>query len=184
MGKAPPTRVPDASSDYYEYNKAGQPATPQERARMRGRDRAREKNTLLAERQMAGQLRAERRAAKRMTSDRTEPLSVLRYSPTYNAAEAAMGRRSKRAESNFKDGVTLERAKRQLTAKALKMQEKAKERKSQGKTITPTMESNFQEVRKQIAKIDKSLAIRRRAFDVVGESKRRMEINTKDRYRW
>lgn len=182
-GRAPASKTPAATSDYYKYNKAGQIATPQERLRMRGKDRAREKNTALADVQRAGALRAERKAARQMTSDRTEPLSVARYSPKYYAADNAMTRRAKRADTNFTEGISIERSKNALTAKAIKMQNQAKERKAQGKAITKTMETNFQSIRRQIAKAEKSLSVRRKALDVVGNAKKRMEINTRNRYR-
>ena len=183
-GKAPPTRLPKANSDEYKYNKAGLIASPQERARMRGRDRAREKNAALAQQQAAGQRKAERKAARKLTSDQTDPLSVTRYSSTYRAAENAVTRRSKRAADNFSAGIGLERQKASLTQKAVKMQQKAAERKAQGKKITSTMEANFQQLRKQIGKIDRSLATRRKAMSTVAVQSRRMEINTKDRPRY
>jgi hypothetical protein len=151
---------------------------------MRGRDRAREKNAALAQQQAAGELRAERRAARKMTSDRTEIMSVLRHSPTFNAAERFMQRFAKRVDENFRQGVQLERQKSALTAKAIKMQQKAAERKAQGKKITQTMESNFQQLRQQIAKIDRSLTTRRRAMDVFRSQSRRVTINTRERSRY
>ena len=151
---------------------------------MRGRDRAREKNAALAQQQAAGELRAERRAARKMTSDRTEIMSVLRHSPTFNAAERFMQRFSKRVDENFRQSVQLERQKSALTAKAIKMQQKAAERKAQGKKITQTMESNFQQLRQQIAKIDRSLTTRRRAMDVFRSQSRRVTINTRERSRY
>jgi hypothetical protein len=180
-GKAPSTRLPSANSDQYKYNKAGLIATPQERSQMRGRDRAREKNAALAQQQAAGRLRAERRAARRMTSASAEPGSVSRYSSTFNAAERALRRRSQRADSNFADSVKLERSKAQLTAKAVKMQNQAAQRKAEGKPITKTMESNFQKLRRDIAKIDRSLQTRRRALEVTSSASQRMEINTRNR---
>lgn len=183
-GKAPATKLPSASSDQYKYNKAGHLATPQERAKMRGRDRAREKNMALADKQRSGQLRAERKAARRLTLDTAEPGSTLRYSSTHDAAISAQSRRSKRASDNFKAGVELERQKSSLTAKALKMQNQAAERKAQGKKITKTMEGNFQNLRRQIGKIDRSLTTRRKAVDVVAQQGRRLEISTRNRSRY
>lgn len=182
-GRAPATRLPSANSKEYEYNKAGQIATPQERSRMRARDRAREKNAALADRQRAGALMAQRRAAKRMTSDQTEPGSVLRYSSTYNAAKNAQDRRSKRASENFKNGALLDRQRSALTAKAVKMQNQAAERKAQGKKITKIMEGNFQKLRRQIEKINRSMATRRKALEVIGQQSKRLEGSTKDRRR-
>lgn len=184
MGRAPATRLPAANSDAYKYNKAGLLASPQERSRMRGRDRAREKNAALAQQQAAGQRRAERQAARRLTSDRTQPMSVLRNSPTFNAAERAVQRRSKRADENFRQSFQLERQKSALTSKALKMQQQAAERKAQGKKVTQTMESNFQQLRRQLAKVDRSLTTRRKALDVVRSQSERMTINTRERSRY
>jgi len=180
-GKAPSTRLPSANSDQYKYNKAGLIATPQERSRMRGKDRAREKNAALAQQQAAGRLRAERIAARRVTSTSAEPGSVSRYSPTFNAAERALKRRSQRADSNFRDSAKLERSKAQLTDKAVKMQNQAAQRKAEGRPITKTMEANFQKMRRDIAKIDRSLQTRRRALEVAGSASQRMEINTRNR---
>lgn len=182
-GKAPATKLPSASSDQYKYNKAGLLASPQERSRMRGRDRAREKNAALADKQKAGRLKAERRAARIMTSSASQPLSVTRHSPTYNAAERALQRRSKRADNNFGDSARLAREQRTLVAKALKLQNQAAERKAQGKKVTPTMESSFQKLRRQIGKMDRSIATRRKALDVVQQQSRQMTINTRDRRR-
>jgi hypothetical protein len=178
-GKAPATKLPSASSDAYKYNKAGLIASPAERVKMRSRDRRREKDAALANVRNSGRLRAERRAARNMESDR---IQALKFSSTEYAARNAIQRRAKRADANVKEALsTLERQKRALTGKAVKLQGKAADRKAQGKPVTKAMESQFQDLRRQISKIEKRQTTRRKAIEVVASSQKRIAINTRQR---
>lgn len=179
-GRAPQSKLPTASSDTYKYNKSGFLATPAERAKMRGRDRAREKNLILQPKQTAGRLRAQRRAARALEQGR---LSAQAYSSTANAAKAVHDRRVKRASENFgPKGVELMRLQASLTAKAKKIETKAAERKAAGKPVTANMQAQHAELRRRVMKAQKSQATRRKALEVYGATKARLESNIRSRY--
>lgn len=179
-GRAPQSKLPAAGSDAYKYNKSGFLATPAERSKMRGRDRAREKNAILQSKQTAGRLRAQRRAARALEQGR---LSAQSYSSTANAAKAAHDRRVKRASENFgPKGVELLRLTASLTAKAKRIEAKAAERKAAGKSVTANMQAQHAELRRQIMKAQKSQATRRKAIESYGATKARLESNIRSRY--
>lgn len=179
-GRSPQSKLPAANSDAYKYNKSGFLATPAERVKMRNRDRANEKNAILQPKQKAGELKAQRRAARALEQGR---LSTQAFSSTANAAKAVHDRRVKRASENFgPKGVELMRVQASLTAKAKKIEAKATERKAAGKAVTANMQAQHAELRRQIMKAQKSQATRRRALEVYGSTKARLESNIRSRY--
>jgi hypothetical protein len=179
-GRAPQSKLPSSGSDAYKYNKSGFLAEPGERAKMRARDRAREKNAALEEKQRAGKLKAQRRAARSVEQGR---FPVQAFSSTANAAKAAHDRRVKRASENFgAGGVDLMRRESSLTQKATRIEAKAAERKAAGKSVTSSMQSQHAELRRQILKIQKSQATRKKALGILGQTKNRLESNIQSRY--
>ena len=181
-GRAPSSQLGGKGSDTYKYNKMGQVASPAERAKMYARDRRREKNAALASQQSAGRRRAERRAARNVESGRINPQE---FSTTASFAKSAHDRRVKRASQNFgPGGVELMRRERALTVKAKAIEAKAAARKAEGKPITKHMQEQHAELRRQIMKAQKSQATRKKALDVYGGTKARMEANIRSRSRY
>jgi len=172
-GKAPATKLPGVNSDQYKYNAAGYLATPKERQRMRGRDRAREKNAALASAQTAGTLRAQRRAADSLLTGRIETRA---FSSTASLAKSAHDRRAKRAGENFsRTSIANLRQSTALTQKAVQIQQKAAERKAAGKPITAAMQRQHAEIVSKINKLNKSEQTARKALDVLQQQKNTME---------
>jgi len=94
-----PTNLPGINDDRWKWNKGGTAlATMPERRKQFARERQREKNYLLADKQRAGKVRAERRALRFTLSGRDS----REYSSTNYAARAALKRKSARAEEVFK----------------------------------------------------------------------------------
>jgi hypothetical protein len=181
-GRAPLSKLGGKNSDAYKYNKMGQVASPSEREKIYARDRRREKNAALAVQQSAGRRRAERRAARNVESGRITPQE---FSTTASFAKSAYDRRVKRASQNFgPGGVELMRRERALTVKAKSIEAKAAARKSEGKPITKHMQKQHAELRRQIIKAQRSQATRKKALDVYGVTKARMESNIRSRSRY
>ena len=181
-GKAPQSRVPSAASDSFKYNKSGQIASPAERAKMRGRERHHEKQMLLAEKRRAGVLRAERKAARDVERGRITPVE---NSYAASNAKRAHDRRAKRAGQNFgAGGVELMRRESALTQKAKRIEAKAAERKAAGKAVTPRMQAEHAELRRQILKTQKSQATRKKALSAYEGTKNRIEANIRSRSRY
>lgn len=178
-GKAPQSKLGGASSSQYKYNKSGQLATATERAKMFARDRRREKNALLQDQQSAGRIRAERRAARAVEQGR---FPVQAFSSTASAARSALNRRAKRASENFGAGAELSRRVSSLTQKAKKIEAKAAERQAAGKPITAAMQREHASLRSQIMKAQRSLSTRKKAIDVIGQTRNRMESNVRSRF--
>jgi hypothetical protein len=179
-GKSPQSRLAGPNSDQYKYNKSGQLASASERSKMHARDRAREKNAALQSQQASGRLRAQRRAARAVDQGR---FPVEAFSSTANAAKSAYDRRVKRASENFgAGGAALMQKISLLTQKAKKIEAKAAERKSAGKSITSHMRQQHASLVGQIKKAQKSQATRKKALDVLAQTKNRMESNIRSRY--